>query len=287
VTATASSALALTASWPVDNVAAAVVRGGDIIATVGDIDRSFAIASLTKPVAAWAMLVAIEEGSIALDTPLGQPGCTLRHLMAHAGGYPFQGHEAIAAPERTRTYSNGGIEIAADGIAAATGLAFTTYLSEAVLDPLAMTTSTLDGSPAHGLTSTVSDFAAFVSEVMSPRLVSPGTRDEANRVHYPTLSGIVPGVGRYTRCPWGLGFEIRGDKSPHWTGAHNAPATFGHFGGAGTMFWIDPVADLGLVAFTDRRFDLWADEALTVWPQLSDAVIDEFAGAAPRELAAR
>ena len=287
MTATASSALALTASWPVDNVAAAVVRGGDIIATVGDIDRSFAIASLTKPVAAWAMLVAIEEGSIALDTPLGQPGCTLRHLMAHAGGYPFQGHEAIAAPERTRTYSNGGIEIAADGIAAATGLAFTTYLSEAVLDPLAMTTSTLDGSPAHGLTSTVSDFAAFVSEVMSPRLVSPGTRDEANRVHYPTLSGIVPGVGRYTRCPWGLGFEIRGDKSPHWTGAHNAPATFGHFGGAGTMFWIDPVADLGLVAFTDRRFDLWADEALTVWPQLSDAVIDEFAGAAPRELAAR
>ena len=286
MTVTASRALALTASWPVDNVAAAVLRGGDVVATVGDTDRSIRIASLTKPVAAWAMLVAVEEGSIELDASLGQPGCTLRHLMAHAGGYPFQGHVAIAAPERTRTYSNGGIEVAADGVAAATGLSFTTYLSEAVLDPLGMTASTLSGSPAHGLNSTVSDFAAFVAEVMSPMLITAETRDEATRVHYPTLSGIVPGVGRYERCPWGLGFEIRGDKSPHWTGAHNAPSTFGHFGGAGTMFWIDPTVDLAVIALTDRRFDLWADDALRVWPELSDAVLAEFGGGTPAEPAA-
>jgi hypothetical protein len=43
------------------------------------------------------------------------------------------------------------------------------------------------------------------------------------------------------------------------------------------MFWIDPDVDLALVALADRDFDEWADIALRVWPQLSDAVIAEFA----------
>jgi CubicO group peptidase (beta-lactamase class C family) len=105
-------------------------------------------------------------------------------------------------------------------------------------------------------------------------LLDPATAANAVRVHYPSLGGIVPGVGRYEECPWGLGFEVRGAKTPHWTGARNSPATFGHFGGAGTMMWIDPDVDLGLIALTDRDFDSWA---LDAWPTLSDAVIDEFA----------
>ena len=48
--------------------------------------------------AAWATLVAVEEGTVSLDDPVGQPGCTLRHLLAHAGGYPFDGTEPIARP---------------------------------------------------------------------------------------------------------------------------------------------------------------------------------------------
>ena len=78
----------------------------------------------------------------------------------------------------------------------------------------------------------------------------------------PSSAGIVPGVGRFDPCPWGLGVEIRGEKSPHWTGRANSPATFGHFGGAGTMMWVDPLADVGVVALTDRPFDEWRDEAL-------------------------
>ena len=80
-------------------------------------------------------------------------------------------------------------------------------------------------------------------------------------------------MGRFDPCPWGLGVEIAGGKSPHWTGRTNSPATFGHFGGAGTMMWVDPVADVGLVALTDRPFDEWRDEALERWPELSDAVL--------------
>jgi CubicO group peptidase (beta-lactamase class C family) len=74
-----------------------------------------------------------------------------------------------------------------------------------------------------------------------------------------------------------LGIEIRGAKSPHWTGATNTPATFGHFGAAGTMLWVDPEAGCGLVALTDRRFEDWPD-ALDQWRQLSDAVVAETAG---------
>ena len=40
---------------------------------------------------AWAVLIAVEEGVVGLEDAVGQPGCTLRHLLAHAGGYPFDG----------------------------------------------------------------------------------------------------------------------------------------------------------------------------------------------------
>jgi hypothetical protein len=36
---------------------------------------------------------------------------------------------------------------------------------------------------------------------------------------------------------------------------------------------MDPVADLALVALTDRPFDEWRDDALRLWPALGDAVL--------------
>ncbi|HST65026.1 MAG TPA: serine hydrolase, partial [Mycobacteriales bacterium] len=80
----------------------------------------------------------------------------------------------------------------------------------------------------------------------------------------------VPGFGRQPANDWGLGFEIRDSKSPHWTGAGNHPATFGHFGRAGTFVWVDPVARLSLIVLTDTEFEQWAKDA---WPPLADAVL--------------
>jgi CubicO group peptidase (beta-lactamase class C family) len=98
--------------------------------------------------------------------------------------------------------------------------------------------------------------------------------DEARAVQFPGLVGVVPGFGRQEPNDWGLGLEIRGSKSPHWTGSRNSPATYGHFGQAGTMLWVDPGAELGLVALADRDFGPWAAQA---WPELSDAVLDRYA----------
>ena len=270
------TALDLTAGWPVPAVSGAVITGRAVAEVVGDTNRVQRLASISKPIAAWAVFVALEEGIVSLDQPIGQPDCTLRHLLAHAGGYPFEGSEPISPPDRTRIYSNTGFDLACAAVADAAAMPVAEYLQLAVFEPLAMTSSQLSGSPSHGVHSNVDDLIRFVLEVRTPTLVTPSTAELAEHVHSPTLAGIVPGVGRYERCPWGMGFEVRGDKHPHWTGRTNSARTFGHFGGSGTMFWIDPTADVALIALADRPFDEWATTALEAWPTLSDAVLDEY-----------
>ena len=268
-------ALRLTATWPVDHVAAAVVTPDGTFRTIGDTRRSYRIASISKMVVGWTALVAVEEGTVDLDQPHGQAGCTLRHLLAHAGGYAFDGPDPIARPGARRIYSNTGIELAAQCIAEAAGMPYEQYQREAVLQPLGMADTTLKASPAYGLHSTIDDLVAFISEVRAPRLITADNAGLFRTVQFPELAGIVPGIGRFDVCPWGLATEVRGQKSPHWTGTTNSPGTFGHFGGAGTLLWVDPGVEVAAVALTDRPFDEWSADALTLWPQFSDAVLQE------------
>ncbi len=228
------------------------------------------IASVTKLLTAYAVLIAVEEGTVALDEPAGPPGATVRHLLAHAAGYGFTGAKPITSPGRRRIYSNTGIEVLARHVEAASGIPFATYLAEAVLEPLGMTASTLRGSPAQQLHSSIDDLTRFVAELWSPTLIAPATLAEATSVQFAGLGGVLPGVGRFEPLDWGLGFERRDAKHPHWTGTRNSPATFGHFGGSGTFLWLDPEAGTALVCLTDREFGPWA---LDAWPALSDAVL--------------
>ena len=265
--------LSMVTSWPVSTVAAASIGFDGAADTEGDTTHVFHLASLSKVFTTWAVLIAVEDGSIALDAPVGQPGCTLRHLLSHAGGYPFQGTEPILGPGLRRIYSNSGIDIAAAAVAEATGIEFGEYLGEAVFEPLGLKSTVLHGSPANGMWSNVDDVARFLSELITPTLVHSGTAAEATSIQFPDLAGRLPGMVIFDPCPWGLGVEIKGGKDPHWMGRTNSPEAFGHFGGAGTMMWVDPVARTSMVALTDRQFDDWALTALRVWPEISDAVI--------------
>ena len=260
--------------WPVDHVSAAVVSPG-AVHSYGDIDRQYPLASVSKVLCGWATMVAIEEGLLDLDSDVGQPGCTLRHLLSHAGGYPFDGDEPIATPGRQRIYSNTGIALAAQAVADAADLPFQRYITEAVFAPLAMNSTTLHGSPSVGVTSTVADMTHFLHELINPQLIDASTAAQFTTVQFPLLNGVVPGLGRFSPCPWGLGCEIRGDKTPHWTGTLNSAGTFGHFGGSGTVMWVDPAARAACIALTDRAFDQWSADALRLWPELSDAVLGE------------
>ncbi|MFE5872717.1 serine hydrolase domain-containing protein [Streptomyces roseifaciens] len=260
-------------NWPVDTAAAAVVRAdGTTVGAHGPVEHRFPLASVTKPLAAYAALVAVEEGAVELDEPAGPAGSTVRHLLAHTSGLAFDEHRAMAEPGTRRLYSNAGFEVLGDHIAKATDIPFADYLREAVLEPLGMTATDLPGSPAKDGVSTVADLVRFAAELQAPRLLSPETVAGATSVAFPGLTGILPGYGHQRPNDWGLGFEIRDGKSPHWTGASSSPRTFGHFGQSGTFLWVDPAAGAACVALTDRAFGPWATE---VWPALTDAVLTE------------
>jgi CubicO group peptidase (beta-lactamase class C family) len=258
------------AGWEADHVAVAT-RSGDAEPTVvGDPARPFAIASITKLFTALATLVAVEEEALGLDDPAGPEGSTVRHLLAHASGLGFDTTTPLTRPGRRRIYSNPGYVALADAVADATSIDFTTYAIEAVLEPLGLTGTRPEGSPAAGWSSTAADVLTLIGQARDPTVVSPETMGLATSVAFPGLPGVLPDVGRFDPLDWGLGFEIRDEKRPHWTGSHNSPATVGHFGGRGTMAWYDPDADVALVALSDRAFGPWALEA---WPQLADLVL--------------
>ena len=239
---------------------------------LGERTRRFDLASVTKLLSAYGVLIAFEEHSLDLADPLGPSGSTVAHLLAHASGLGFTGSEPPAPVGTRRIYSNAGFELLGAELQARSGIAFAQYLDEALFAPLEMGGATLSGSPAHGAAAGIEDLCRFAAELFAPQLVSPGTLQLATSVAFPGLAGVVPGFGRYDPCDWGLGFELRGQKCPHWTGSTNSPASFGHFGQSGTFLLIDPVAELAVIVLSDRRFGPWAAAA---WPALLDAVLAE------------
>jgi CubicO group peptidase (beta-lactamase class C family) len=257
--------------WPASTAAAGVVRSGEVVAVHGPRDSVFPWASVTKLVTAMAALVAAEEGVIDLDAPAGPEGSTVRHLLAHASGLPFKPGAPTAKPEQRRMYSNVGFELLAEHVGERAEMPFADYLSAGVLQPLGMRAE-LRGSPASALHGDLDDLLLFARELQRPTLVAPETLAEATTVQFPGLAGVLPDIGRFDPLDWGLGFELRDAKDPHWTGMRASPRTFGHFGGSGTFLWVDPDADVALGVLTDLEFGEWAKEA---WPQLSDAVLAE------------
>jgi CubicO group peptidase (beta-lactamase class C family) len=245
------------------------VRGAEVVATHGPRERVLHWASVTKLATALAALIAAEEGVIELDEPAGPEGSTVRHLFAHASGLPFEGDKPIGRPGTRRVYSNTGFEVLAAHVAVKAEIPFAEYLAAGVLGPLGMNAE-LPGSPAADLHGSLDDLLVLARELQAPTLVAPETLAEATSVQFPGLAGVLPDFGRFDPNDWGLGFELRDGKSPHWTGARNSPNTFGHFGGSGTFLWVDPDAGIALACLTDLDFGEWAKEA---WPRLSDAVL--------------
>ena len=104
----------------------------------------------------------------------------------------------------------------------------------------------------------LNDLMKLAAELASPSLFDNGLLAAATRTAFPGLSGVLPGFGYQPHCDWGLGFEIRNGKAPHWTGSRNSPRTFGHFGQSGSFLWVDPEAPIACAALADRDFGDWA-----------------------------
>lgn len=275
--------------------------GGQVLAEAGETDEVFPFASVTKPIVAWSALVAVDRGLLSLDDPatptsggddgvaLGDragdggsgdgagtgrqvvlPGATIRHLLSHSSGVAFDSDAVLAPPARRRVYSNRGIEILGQRLVEATGVPLEEWVETTVLEPLGMASVSVPGSPAYSGQGSAEDLSLFARELAAPTLVSPSLARQACAVVFPGLDGVLPGYGRQSPNDFGLGVEIRGAKHPHWTGAGNSPQTFGHFGQAGSLIWVDPVAGRQAVFLGARPF---GRTHVAAWPALNDQLL--------------
>jgi CubicO group peptidase (beta-lactamase class C family) len=261
------------ASWPA-TAAAGVASAAGLMASAGPLDRPFAWASVTKLLVALAALDGVQRGLLDLDEPAGPPGSTIRHLLSHASGLAPDRDMVLSQPGRQRIYSNRGIEIVADILAARSGQSFERLLADETCLPLGMAGTWLEGSPARGGYGPLRDLMNLTIELINPSLIGAGLMAQATRTVFPGLPGVTPGFGRQPHCDWGLGFEIRDHKQPHWTGSRNSPQTFGHFGRSASFIWVDPHARIACASVADRDFGDWAKQA---WPRLSDDVLASYA----------
>jgi CubicO group peptidase (beta-lactamase class C family) len=264
-------------------------RGGD--EPVGP-HTLFALASLTKPLVGAGCMVALEEGLLDLDAEVrdgftlrhllshcaGLPEAGLR--WQEPPGYP---------PGTQRWYSNAGYVQAAKRLEGASGMSCAAYLAEAVFRPLGMDASLglaesdaartarvwqagryregelfnsalfrSDAPPQAGAFASARAYGAFLScllargEAGSRALLAPETVDEMLAPQFGPLPGGVGGVGEWPDLCWGLGFDVRGHREPHWAGPSLGARTASHFGASGTLAWLDPERGLGLAALANR-----------------------------------
>lgn len=259
------------ATWPGTHRAAGWRNATGQEATAGDTGRRFPLASVTKLLTTAAVLVAVQEEIVELDEPAGPPGATVRLLLCHASGLPFEGREPISAPGRRRIYGNAAFEAVAELVRDRSRMPFADYAREAVLEPLGMVATTMGGSAAHGAESSIGDLLRFAEELLAPaRILAPELLADATTPQLPELDGVLPGFGWQRPNPWGLGFEIKGGKAPHWTPPEASAGTFGHFGQSGAFLWIEPAAGVACAALSERPFGAWA---VAAWPALGSSVL--------------
>lgn len=265
--------------WEPDLVTAGVIVG-DVRVTHGPADTVLPVASLTKPMTAWGVLIAVQQGLVHLDEPVtvddndehgtNENAITVRHLLAHASGLPVESDGPRSRPATRRIYSNWGYDIVGELVAERVGEPFADVLRHEIFEPLGMSATRLEGSPARAIVSTVDDMLEFARELREPQLISSDLDRQATTVAFGDLDGVLPGFGRQRPNPWGLGVEIRGTKQPHWAGRAVGEQAFGHFGQSGSMLIVDRTRNFACVSLADRPFGPWAGRR---WPELIDGLI--------------
>lgn len=261
--------------------------GIDLVESINE-DFAAPFASVSKLVTALAAQVAQEEGSIDLWSAHSTWRVRIADLLGHASGLREDGlvveldRAFLVAPRTRRIYSNLGFELTARLIAESSAMEFVEYVAEGILDPLGMRARyrpelfVPEGQGgATGLVGTVSDLVLLVRGLWETILASQASLELIRHPYLPELPGVLPGFGAMAKNTWGMGAEIKGTKSPHWTAPSNSPETFGHFGRSGSFLWIDPAANAFAVSLSEVPFGGWSTR---LWPKLSEAILRELTG---------
>jgi CubicO group peptidase (beta-lactamase class C family) len=270
----------------------------------------FRIASITKTFTSTAIMILRDEGKLALDDPVSRylpwfsyknrfpagPEVTIRHLLTHTSGLPreaafpywtdhrfptmeqiieaFQRQESIFEPETRFKYSNLGMTILGEVVAAASGQTYADFVARRILVPLGMVNSAVTPdrnlrarmatgygrrladhthvpfpyTDAKGITaaaniaSTAEDLALFAIAHLREDSTGPGqllkasTLREMHRVQW-----LQPSW----KSGWGLGFSI--NKS-------GERLTFGHAGwvaGHRSQLTVSPAEKVAVIVMTN------------------------------------
>ena len=210
----------------------------------------------------------------------------------------------VRPPRSHVTYSNVGYGLLALVVARRTGLPFATALAALVLDPLGIegylgvepprppvrvagklgkhAGTDLEpfnspfwrslAMPWAGLVTTAGGALALVrayggtpAGFLPTDLLQAATADQTA-----CLSGGFTGWLEWNPCPWALGPELLGHKSPHMAPERASPASFGHSGYSGCLAWADPAAGTAYAVLGGTRFLAgWK----TFWRPLGDLLL--------------
>lgn len=222
-------------------------------------------ASVSKLVVALLVGRDVAAGIYALTEPLGPEGSTVAHLLSHASGLGPDRSALRSGVGRKRIYSTFGYDIVVEFLGGVP------IILERARRELNLTSVISDGTSAGGLMGTLEDLEEVAMRWLGRDDVIGDTLPTMTRAFLPDLEGVVPGFGRFTPCPWGLGPQIRG-ASLHWMGEGWPVTSFGHFGQSGSLLLVDPERRTAIVAVSDRGFGSWA---VTTWPQWTARCHDE------------
>ncbi|MCX6021715.1 MAG: serine hydrolase [Chloroflexi bacterium] len=217
------------------------------------------------------------------------------------------------SPGERFNYSDNGYAVAGAMAERVTGLRFGEIVQREVLDPLGMTQASMfppdewlqhtaavtghsaegqrlarlfnsadyrrQGAAQGGLFSTVRGLTPFLRAFLNGGAVRGETwlrRETVAAMTRPQVSGVPGGVGvlfHWDDVTWGIGWDVKGGKAPHWSGTLTSERTISHQGFSGTLVWADPTRDLLCVLFTNRTFaDPWNHHGERLTP-ICDAIV--------------
>ena len=235
------------------------------VVEVGDLNAVRPWASVSKMAVSLAIGVEVDWALHRYEEALGPRGATLANLLSHSSGLGLEEGDPLVDIATTRVYSNYGVDLAVASIVGDNTAA--NWLDNRVFRPFGLNSTALEGRPSAGVVGSTKDLATLAVAWLRPDGIAKETRNRIITPYLAQLEGFVPGFGRFSPCPWGLGPEIRGEKQ-HWMGDW-PPASFGHFGQSGALILLNADEQIGLVATSTEPFGPWSTK---LWPTWTSAM---------------
>jgi serine-type D-Ala-D-Ala carboxypeptidase len=262
-------------------------------------DSLFGVASVSKPVTATAVMKLVETGKIGIHQPVtkylpefkgkGWEKITVRHLLTHTSGLPYQSElpfselgqtDLESEPGREMAYSNVAYDLLGEVVQRISGQLFSEFMRQSIFQPLGMKEATfihqgkanersirarpgttydwpeaINGQvfPSSTLWATAMDMAIFTQTFLNR-----GRYGDFRLLSPATVAAMtrnqIPGLPRETKGgilspPPGFGWFMLEEVRFPNFPCLWSPQSYGHTGASGAFVWVDPVYDLVGVFF--------------------------------------